>query len=217
MGDKMENRCRLNEAMKVFWIFILGSLAGYILEMIVAFVQNGYFESRQGVIYGPFTPVYGIGAVLYYLFFKKLKTRNRVKVFFITMVLGGMVEYLCSLLQEKLFDTVSWDYSNLWFNINGRTSLLHCIYWGVAGVLYTYLEPYINNLGNVFTQNNFKVLTTTFVVFMAFNITISYMAACRQTERNNNIPAQDQIDAFLDRHYPDEYMDKIFANKKIVH
>ena len=28
----MENRCRLNEAMKVFWIFILGSLAGYILE-----------------------------------------------------------------------------------------------------------------------------------------------------------------------------------------
>ena len=132
MGDKMENRCRLNEAMKVFWIFILGSLAGYILEMIVAFVQNGYFESRQGVIYGPFTPVYGIGAVLYYLFFKKLKTRNRVKVFFITMVLGGMVEYLCSLLQEKLFGTVSWDYSNLWFNINGRTSLLHCIYWGVA-------------------------------------------------------------------------------------
>ena len=103
----MENRCRLNEAMKVFWIFILGSLAGYILEMIVAFVQNGYFESRQGVIYGPFTPVYGIGAVLYYLFFKKLKTRNRVKVFFITMVLGGMVEYLCSLLQEKLFVTVS--------------------------------------------------------------------------------------------------------------
>ena len=126
----MENRCRLNEAMKVFWIFILGSLAGYILEMIVAFVQNGYFESRQEVIYGPFTPVYGIGAVLYYLFFKKLKTRNRVKVFFITMVLGGMVEYLCSLLQEKLFGTVSWDYSNLWFNINGRTSLLHCIYWG---------------------------------------------------------------------------------------
>ena len=33
------------------------------------------------------------------------------------------------------------------FNINGRTSLLHCAYWGTAGVLYiTYIEPVIEKL-----------------------------------------------------------------------
>ena len=41
-----------------------------------------------------------------------------------------------SYFQELLFGTISWDYSNLWFNINGRTSLLHCTYWGIGGVLF---------------------------------------------------------------------------------
>ena len=48
---------------------------------------------------------------------------------------------------------------------------------------------------------------------MIFNITISSMAALRQKERKYNIQATSQIDAFLDKNYPDEYMNKIFANK----
>ena len=56
------------------------------------------------------------------------------------MLLGGITEYLCSYIQEKAFGTISWDYSYLLFNINGRTSLLHCTYWGIAGILYiTYI------------------------------------------------------------------------------
>ena len=65
------------------------------------------------------------------------------------MVLGGIVEYLFSFFQEKFFGTVSWDYSNLWFNINGRTSLLHCLYWGTGGVLFVkYIYPFIEKLIN---------------------------------------------------------------------
>ena len=45
---------------------MIGSLIGYIVEMIVALVQNGHLESRQGVLYGPFTPVYGIGIIVFY-------------------------------------------------------------------------------------------------------------------------------------------------------
>ncbi len=40
--------------------------------MIVVLFQKGYFESRQGLIYGPFTPVYGIGAIIYYLILRKI-------------------------------------------------------------------------------------------------------------------------------------------------
>ena len=66
------------------------------------------------------------------------------------MLLGGIVEYLCSYFQELLFGTISWDYSNLWFNINGRTSLLHCTYWGIGGVLFMkYVMPLINHIDNI--------------------------------------------------------------------
>ena len=53
-------------------------------------------------------------------------------------------------------------------------------------------------------------------VLMIFNISISSMAALRQKYRNENIMPQNKIDEFLDANYPDEYMDKIFANKKNV-
>ena len=89
---------KLNEINKIFLIFMIGSIIGYIVEMIVALVQEGHLESRQGVIYGPFTPIYGVGIVIYYLAFQKIKTRDKKKIFLISMLLGGTVEYLFSFL-----------------------------------------------------------------------------------------------------------------------
>lgn len=115
---------------KLFWIFLIGSFIGYIIETIVGIIQNGHLVSRQGLLFGPFIQVYGIGLVTYYLVISKMKKKNNIKIFLVSMILGGAVEYLFSYFQQKLFGTISWDYSNLLFNINGRTSLLHCLYWG---------------------------------------------------------------------------------------
>ena len=205
---------KLNEINKIFLIFMIGSIIGYIVEMIVALVQEGHLESRQGVIYGPFTPIYGVGIVIYYLVFQKIKTRDKKKIFLISMLLGGTVEYLFSFLQEKIFGTVSWDYSNWILNINGRTTLIHCTYWGVAGLLYmSLIEPIIPKIEEMIQKNGVKIVSAGVAVLMIFNITISSMAALRQKERKYNIQATSQIDAFLDKNYPDEYMNKIFANK----
>ena len=59
-------------------------------------------------------------------------------------------------------------------------------------------------------------MATSVAIFMIFNITISSMAAMRQKERLEKIPAQDGMDRFLDNMYPDEYMDEVFENKKHV-
>ena len=48
---------------KIFWIFLIGSIIGYGIEMIVGLVQNGHFVSRQGLLFGPFIQVYGVGLV----------------------------------------------------------------------------------------------------------------------------------------------------------
>lgn len=213
----MEKRNKFNEFIKIFLIFMIGSVIGYVVEMIVALVQEGHFESRQGVIYGPFTPVYGIGILVYYIFFKIIKTRNKGIVFISSMILGGITEYLCSFVQEKAFGTISWDYSEWLFNINGRTTLIHCTYWGFAGLLYvSFIEPILPKIDEIIKNNKIKVMASTIAVFMAFNITISSLAAIRQNERINNIPPQNSMDIFLDNAYPDEFMDEVFANKKHV-
>lgn len=213
----MEKKNVVKKLAIIFLIFMIGSIIGYIVEMIVCLVQKGYFESRQGLLYGPFTPVYGIGIIIYYISFEHIKTRDTKKVFLISMLIGGTIEYLLSFLQEKIFGTVSWDYSNWILNINGRTTLIHCTYWGIAGILYVkYIEPLIPKFEELLEKNSIKIVTYCIAFLMIFNISLSMMAGIRQKERAKGIPADTKLETFLDNRYPDAYMDKIFANKKLV-
>ena len=219
MGDNMEKKEVVKNVliyiMKIFWVFIIGSVIGYILETIVGFVQNGHFVSRKGLLYGPFIQVYGIGLILYYFLVPKIK--GDFKVFALSMLLGGIIEYLCSYFQEILFGTVSWDYSNLLFNINGRTSLLHCLYWGIGGILFMkFVYPHIKRIEEYLKNSYFRFATYLLIIFMAFNISISTLAAFRQDERRNNISPSDAFDNFLDTYYSDEVMDRVYENKKEI-
>ena len=211
-----ETNSNFNKFMKLFWVFIIGCVIGYIVEMIVGLVQNGHFVSRQGLVWGPFAQVYGIGLVVYYIIVPKIKG-GYWKIFFVTMLLGGIVEYLCSYFQEIFFGTISWDYSNLWFNINGRTSLLHCTYWGIGGIMFMkWIYPMLNNINKMLKNTYFRYITIIFVIFMVFNISVSILAANRQEDRKDNIIASSNIDKFLDKYYPDSVMDVIYENKKEV-
>ena len=202
---------------KIFWIFLKGSIIGYGLEMIVGLVQNGHFVSRQGLLFGPFIQVYGVGLVAYYLVISNIRKKSYIKIFLITMLLGGIVEYLFSYLQETWFGTISWDYSNLLFNIHGRTSLLHCLYWGIGGVLFVrFILPLIRNLNGWCKNTNFRYITAFLVLFITFDIVMSGMAGSRQLERKNNIAANGYIDNFFDEYYPDEKLEQIYSNAKTV-
>ena len=202
---------------KIFWIFLIGSILGYGIEMIVGLVQNGHFVSRQGLLFGPFIQVYGVGLVAYYLVISNIKKKSYIKIFFITMLLGGIVEYLFSYLQETWFGTISWDYSNLLFNIHGRTSLLHCLYWGIGGVLFVrFILPLIRKLNGWCKNTNFRFITAFLVLFITFDIVMSGMAGSRQLERKNNIAANGYIDNFFDEYYPDEKLEQIYSNAKTV-
>ena len=202
---------------KIFWIFLIGSIIGYGIEMIVGLVQNGHFVSRQGLLFGPFIQVYGVGLVAYYLVISNIKKKSYIKIFFITMLLGGIVEYLFSYLQETWFGTISWDYSNLLFNIHGRTSLLHCLYWGIGGVLFVrFILPLVRNLNEWCKNTNFRFITAFLVLFITFDIVMSGMAGSRQLERKNNIAANGYIDNFFDEYYPDTKLEQIYSNAKTV-
>ena len=202
---------------KIFWIFLIGSILGYGIEMVVGLVQNGHFVSRQGLLFGPFIQVYGVGLVAYYLVISNIRKKSYIKIFFITMLLGGIVEYLFSYLQETWFGTISWDYSNLLFNIHGRTSLLHCLYWGVGGVLFVrFILPLIRSLNEWCKNTNFRFITAFLVLFITFDIVMSGMAGSRQLERKNNIAANGYIDNFFDEYYPDEKLEQIYSNAKTV-
>ena len=193
------------EFLKLFWIFVFGCIMGYVMEVIFNFVRTGEFETRQGLIYGPFAPVYGIGTLAFYLILPKFK--KMWQVFLVSGVLGGVTEYLCSYFQEKLFGTISWDY--------GRTSILYCLVWGALGVAFIkFVYPYFDKIfDKVLYKIGTKVITAFAVVFMIFNISISSLAAQREYERREHIEAGSRMDVFLDEHFPDEILDEVYRNR----
>ena len=198
---------------KIFWIFIIGSIFGFFAEMIYALVYTRTLEIRQGLIYGPFIQIYGIGAVAYYILISNIQ--NPKKAFFSGMLMGGILEYLCSFFQEIFFGTISWDYSGLFLNLNGRISLLYCVYWGMIAILYLKIVyPLLNKIEPLVYKKGIQIFTAFFMIFMTFDIVISCMAGNRQKERHRNIPAESFVDEFLDKAYPDELLDRIYSNKK---
>lgn len=206
----------VKEIIKLFCVFFIGSVIGCLWETAITIVEQGEWISRQGLVIGPFIPVYGIGLVFYYVALARVKDDSCMKIFIYCAILGGIVEYLCSYVQEKCFGTVSWDYSNLLFNIQGRTSLYHCAFWGVGGIIFKeYIMPIINKIDKEIKKKYFQYVVGVLAIFMTVNITLSCMAGSRQKERVLAIPANSRIDTMLDTFYPDEKMDKIFSNKLI--
>lgn len=202
---------------KLVWIFIIGCLIGYCVEMIWCYINQGFFESRKGLLYGPFTPVYGFGGILLTLALYPLRKKNGLVVFVISAVAGALFEYVCSWFQEIAFGTVSWDYSGSHLNLNGRTNLQYAVFWGLLGMIfikhtYPFLCKYIERI----PRRVGVVLTWIFLAFMVFNIVISGLAVRRWTDRRLGQPPSNAVDVFLDDAYPDEYMLKVYPHMKVV-
>lgn len=202
----------INLIIKIFWIFVIGSVFGFFAEMLYGIVYTRTFVIRQGLVYGPFVQIYGIGAVAYYLLITKVKDPKQA--FFTGMIMGGMLEYLCSFFQEIFFGTISWDYSNMFMNFNGRTCFLYCFYWGMIAVIFLkIIYPWLEKIEPLIRKKAIRIFTVFFMIFMTFDIVISCMAGNRQQERRKQIPPKNRMDVFLDQTYPDEYLDRVYNNK----
>lgn len=121
---------------KLFWVFLIISFLGCLVETVFMLLTRGELQNRSGVIYGSFSLVWGLGAVLFTLCFHRLARYSSFLILLAGTVLGAVYEYACSWLQEVLFGACFWDYSHLPFNINGRVNLVFSLFWGVAAVLW---------------------------------------------------------------------------------
>ena len=92
---------------------------------------------------------------------------------------------------------------------------MYCILWGFLGIVFIKIVyPFLEKILKKYVPKvATKIVTIMAIVFMVFNISISSLAAQRQYERREDIMPQNNIDRFLDEYYPDEFMDKVFANK----
>mgnify|MGYP001029151116 FL=1 len=197
---------------KLFFIFLIGSVLGTIYEDILIYFQSGEWMLHRGVIYGPFNVIYGFGAAVMCWVLLSRKYSNW-EIFGISAVLGGVVEYALSFLQEMFTGTTSWDYSHQMLNIQGRTTIPIMLVWGVLGLLLVKLVyPICSRAIESIPARIGNPLFWGLLVFMILNCLISWTAIIRQNLRQNNIPAFTPIGELYDRYYTDEFLHHYFPN-----
>ena len=131
MNKKVESMCYL------FLIFLTGCMVGWIYDEIYYWITEGMLRNR-GILYGPWLPIYGIGALGIYEM-KPLK-KNPVLLFIVCALITGIVEYIIGYIGIHFLDLRLWDYRGLFLNLDGIICFRSVVCFAVMGLIFHYFR-----------------------------------------------------------------------------
>lgn len=153
--------------------FFIMSILGHIIESF--FYTNG----DSGILFGYWTPIYGIGAIIILLVNKCVNKEKKSKFFkIVTLFIScaivlSIIEAIGGYLIKWIFDKELWNYSNHKFNIGRYTSLEMSLLWGISSVLFIYLiKPIIDKIINKIPKFITYMLITIFIADLIATILI---------------------------------------------
>ncbi|MDO5389733.1 MAG: putative ABC transporter permease [Eubacteriales bacterium] len=148
----------------LFLIFITGCFVGWVYEEVFYWITEGLLRNR-GILYGPWLPIYGIGALGIYSM-KPLKKKPILLVFLCAGV-TGVVEYIIGFAGIHLFGMRLWDYRGLRWNLDGIICFRSVVSFAVMGLVFHYLlEPAAEHMvGKMSPKIVLGICLTLFFIF----------------------------------------------------
>lgn len=204
-------------ARRLLWLFMAGSVLGFIAEGVWHYLHHGCWESHTATLWGPFCIIYGCGAVVMFLVAGQLQGRPLWVQFTVFALAGSAVEYAGSLFQELAFGTRSWDYSAHFMDLGGRVSLKMTLLWGAAGLLamHALLPVLLRGIARLRLEQH-KWLCRAVAVLMCLNLLATCAALGRWESRQQLQPPANRVEAYLDRRWDDARMQQRFPNMVFV-
>ena len=213
----------------LFWVFVICCFLGLIIETVYHFavVVPGEIQDRAGLLFGPFSPIYGFGAVLMTVALNRFYKANPVIIFLVSAVIGGLFEAATAWFMEMGFGAVAWDYSGstifglfpdpIAVIFGGRTSTLFMCMWGVLGFVWIKLcLPWMLKLINLIPWKVRYSFTTLCAVLMLVNGVMTLEALDCWFERLSGIPQTTPVEQFYAEHYDNDYMAHRFESMTIT-
>lgn len=204
----------------LFWIFVVGCVVGLIVEVIyhMVIVEPGVYQDRAGLLWGPFSPIYGIGGVLMTMALNRFKDRNIILIFVVCTIIGGGFEYFVSWFMEVAFGAKAWDYSNEFLGdlFGGRTCLLFASMFGLLGTAWIkLLLPVFLRFFNLIPWKLRYSVTLVCATLMLVDCVMTLQALDNWGARKaGHVPAPG-IEEFYAKNFDDEYMANRFQSMTI--
>ena len=212
----------------LFWVFVVCCILGLILETIWHFVvvEPGVYQDRAGLLFGPFSPIYGFGAVLMTVFLNRLYDNNPIWIFLASAAIGTAFEYATAMFMQVGFGAVSWDYSNatifgfpdpLAAISGGHVALMFAAMWGALGCVWIkWCLPRLLKLINLIPWALRYSLTTVCAVLMLVNGVMTLQSLDCWFERVSGQPVTTPIEQFYADHFDNDYMQQRFQSMTIT-
>lgn len=208
------------DAMHMGWyqvviLFVVGSMAGLLLEEIWMLITAGLTESRVGLVWGPFSPLYGAGTVLLTLISYQLRRRHapNVVVFCISAVVGGLLEEITGWGMLTFFHMQSWTYAFLPDHITEFVAWRFLFFWGLLGLIWCrFVMPRaLYHIGEP-TSKRQAIFITLISLYLVADIGMTVACFMRATARDVGIPPQNAFEQWVDMHYSNEFISARFQN-----
>ncbi|SCI08288.1 Predicted membrane protein [uncultured Collinsella sp.] len=197
-------------------IFLVASVLGLILETIWMFVAYGVLESRVGLVWGPFSPLYGCGAVLLTVVLWRLRDQPTWMIFLISAGLGGILEQLAGWSMETVMHAWSWSYLHFPDHITQWVAWRFLIVWGLLGVAWckVIMPELLYRIGEP-TSRRQAVVVSFLTAFIALDIAMTVACFWRAGKREEGVPPQNVFEEYVDRHFGDEFIKGKFENLRM--
>ncbi len=197
----------------LFWIFIIGSMLGWVIEVIYTLIMDHTFINHSALVIGPFNAIYGFGACLFTALLYHYQNKPAWKIFLVSFLGGSALEYICSWGMEFALGFTAWDYSQNFLNINGRICLIYSLMWGFLGVLWIkYIFPFIIRFIDKWNEEIAKKMTVAVTIFLVFDLAITISSVIRAKENERGIPAGNVYEVILDQTFNRDYLKNMFSN-----
>lgn len=142
---------------KLFLCFMMYAVLGWCYEVFLEVVIYRWGFTNRGVLFGPYCPVYGVGALSFLACFgglmkKKsppwLKFVKPLLIFLGCMAVATLIELAASYILEFFTGAWPWQtYADYKYNFQARIALSTSLRFGLGGVLFLYaVQPLYNRL-----------------------------------------------------------------------
>lgn len=194
-------------------IFMVASVAGLVLEMVWMYVSAGRTELRVGLVWGPFSPLYGFGACLLTMVLWSFRKAPTFQVFLVSAALGGGLEQTTGMLMEDLFHAQSWTYAGLPDAITQWIAWRFLFAWGVIGLVWcrVVMPEVIYRIGEP-TNRLQVVVVSLLTAFLILDMLMTVFCFYRKAQRDAGILPANSVEAYVDRHFSDEFIENRFQN-----
>lgn len=195
---------------RMFWLFMVGSIAGVIIEGVWYYFVHDRWETHVVSIWGPFCIIYGLGAVAFYIGNYYLRERSIIIRYLAFAALGDAVELLCGLVLKYGLHMKAWTYSHYPYNFMGLICLKMTIIWGFVGIAFQFLIPPSDRMLDLMEGKYWHYSCIALTVFMAVNFALTAVCLIRWKQRHFGSENGGRFMQWIDRNYDDDFMDKRF-------